>query len=267
MNLSQNAQAALNSVVEKFQTGDLSPIVQVARMQRTGGPIPSDRWTLSNRVLAFCQTGSWDCRGFRQWQKVGRHVVGGAKAAFIFGPVLVPQCDPDTGAEIQVLTGFKPIAVFADHQTIGSELPGNGYAPREMPPLADVAERMGIDVRYQPLPSDRWGQCSTDGRSIRLGTHDPRTWFHELAHSIHAKIDGGLQGGQHQQQEIIAEFTACVLAQLYGYDYTGNAWNYISHYASDPLMALSKALGKVEQVLALLLEDTGTCHAESPENW
>ena len=147
MKLSANAQATLDKVVERFRSGDLSPIVEIARLQRTGDPIPSDRWTLSNRVVAYCQTGSWDCRGFRQWQQVGRHVRRGAKASFIFGPVLVRHKDPETGEEVPVLVGFKTIAVFADHQTEGKELPVVSHAPRELPPLADVAERMGIDVR------------------------------------------------------------------------------------------------------------------------
>ena len=36
MNLSDKAQAALDQVVEQFQSGDLSPIVQIARIQHQG---------------------------------------------------------------------------------------------------------------------------------------------------------------------------------------------------------------------------------------
>ena len=97
MRLSDKAQEALDKVVERFRSGDLSPIVEIARLQRVGDPIPSDRWSLSNRVLAFIQTGNLDCRGFKQWQQAGRHVRKGEQAAYILAPVLVPIEDPDTG--------------------------------------------------------------------------------------------------------------------------------------------------------------------------
>ena len=37
MKLSENAHAALDNVVEQFKAGDLSPVVEIARMERTGG--------------------------------------------------------------------------------------------------------------------------------------------------------------------------------------------------------------------------------------
>ena len=37
-------------------------------------------------------------------------------------------------------------------------------------------------------------------------------------------------------------------------DHAGNAWKYISLYANDPLIAITKALGTVEKVLAVLLD-------------
>jgi hypothetical protein len=43
LKLATNAQAALDTVVEKSKTGDLSPIVDIVGIQRSGGPIPSDR--------------------------------------------------------------------------------------------------------------------------------------------------------------------------------------------------------------------------------
>jgi hypothetical protein len=270
MKLGPNAQAALEQVVEQFKTGDLSPIVKIARLQRNGDTVPSDRWSLSNRILAFVQTGSYDCRGYRQWQQVGRYVKRGSKAAFIFAPVLIPQEDPDTGEETPVLTGFKSVPVFAHHQTAGEELPEVSYAPCELPPLSDVAGRLGVEVAYQPLPSDRWGSCSSDGQKITLGCHDPSVFFHELAHSIHARIDGGLKRGQDPQQEAIAEVTAAVLMRLYGLgDRSGDCWRYIKQYAKDPLKAVIKALGKIEEVLAFLLADGGDLHqhADAPDTW
>lgn len=126
-----------------------------------------------------------------------------------------------------------------------------------MPPLANIAKDLGIKVDYVPTTSDRLGDCRIDGSKIRLGSQDPSIFFHELAHAIHARIDGGLKGGQQQGQETIAEFTATVLMDFYGIrDHSGNAWKYISQYAKDPLEAITKALVTVEQVLAVLLNAT-----------
>ena len=101
--------------------------------------------------------------------------------------------------------------------------------------------------------------ASCNGNEILLlslkDKFDLFTFFHELAHAIHARIAGELKGAQTAEQETVAEFTAAVLMDLYGYsDHTGNAWQYISHNAKDPLIAISKAMGTTEKVLKVLLE-------------
>jgi hypothetical protein len=253
MKLSARARAALVNVIAKFKAGDLSPVVEIARIKRQGDPIPGDRWSLSNRILAYIQTGSLDCRGYRQWQQTGRQVKKGAQSAYILGPCLVRVTDKETGEKRHELRGFGAIPVFAYHDTDGEPLPEYDYTPRELPPLAEVAERLGVDLQYVPLPPDRLGDCDVTGEHIRLGSHDPSVFFHELAHAAHAKLNGKLTGGQNVQQETIAEFTAAVLTQLYGLgDRSGNAWRYIKSYAKDPLQAIIKALNTIEQVLVLL---------------
>jgi len=253
MNLSTKTRKALDRVVEQFKSGDLSPIAEIARIQRQGEPIPSDRWSLSNRVLAYIQTGDLDCRGFRQWRQVGRHVRQGEHAAYILAPCTVSIKDEESGEETQVLRGFRPVPVFGYDQTEGKELPAVDYAPAEMPPLAELADRLGVELNYLPLPADRLGTCAVDGGRINLGTHDPVVIFRELAHAAHARLKGRLRGGQDAAQETVAEFTAAVLMHLYGLgDRAGNCWQYISGYAPDPLQAIVKALGTVEKVLALL---------------
>ncbi len=255
MKLSDNAQAALDKVVAQFKAGDISPIVEIARIQPQGGGMPSEKWSLSNRVLAYMQSGTLDCRGFRQWESVGRHVKMGTRAAFILAPILVPM-ELEDGRQVQVLRGFRSVAVFAVHDTEGQNVPKVDYEPRELPPLADVAKRLGVRVDYIPLPVGKLGSCATDGSHIRLGTHDVETFFHELAHAAHARLEGKLKGGQDTRQETIAEFVGAVLMQLYGLgDRSGNAWNYIKLYSDDPIQAIVRALSTVEKVLALLLDE------------
>lgn len=251
--LSPNAQRSLNRVVEKFKSGNLSPISKVARI-RLDENAPANRWSLSNKVLAFIQAEELDCRGFRQWQQVGRNIKKGSKAVYIVRPHTIKKSEDGDQKDEVICVGFSHIPVFAASCTEGDDsLPG--YKPVELPPLAEVASKFGIQVEYIPIASDRLGDCRPDGSKIRLGSQDPKIFFHELAHAIHARIDGELKGGQHTNQETVAEFTTAVLMDFYGLgDHSGNAWKYISHYSKDPLIAVTKALSTVEQVLETLLE-------------
>ena len=146
------------------------------------------------------------------------------------------------------------VPVFAVTDTDGEPLPEADYTPKRLPPLTEVADRLGVKVTWQPTPHDRLGDCDAKGSRINIGTRDPSVFFHELAHAAHARVNGGsLQGGQHVGLETTAEFTACVLMQLYGLgDRTGNAGRYISGCAKDPLVAIVKALNTVQKVLEVL---------------
>lgn len=251
MKLSAKVRTSLESVIAKFESGDLSAITQVARIQLSA-EAPARRWSFSNRVIAFLQTNDLDCRTFRQWQQVDRCVKKGSRAAYILRPHLVKKDEEEEPEEQYQCIGFSPVPVFPISDTEG-ETPLPGYSPVTLPPLTDVARRLGINVSYQPVAPDRYGDCDTTGSRIRLGTQDPAVFFHELAHAIHARLTGKLRGDQQTDQEIVAEFTAAVLMELYGIrDHTGNAWRYIKHYASDPLQAITRALGTVEKVLAVL---------------
>lgn len=249
MKLSTKAQTALDRVVDKFQQGDLSPIAQVVRL-RLGSDAPASRWTFSNQVLAFVQTGELDCRGYRQWQEVGRQVKKGANAAFILRPMTVKKTNADNEEERRVI-GFATVPVFPLGVTEGEALPD--YTPVELPPLVDVAARMGITISYEPLPGAH-GSYYPLLDQIKLADHSAATFFHELAHAAHKQVDGVLQGGQRESQETVAELTAAVLMELYDLgDHTGDAWRYIKGYADDPLAAIVKAIGKVGEIVDLLL--------------
>jgi len=254
MKLKPKAQQALDSVVEKFQAGDLSPLVEVSRLHLPEDA-PASKWTLSNRVLAFAQSQSLDCRGYKQWQAAGRQVKRGESSAYILAPRIV-QHENAKGEKEPALRGWLALPVFGYTQTEGDDNTDLDYTPAELPPLHDVAQALGIDVRYQPTPETMRDNCDAKGTEINVGTHDVKTWFHELAHAIHARIDGQLKGGQDAHQETVAEFTATVLMWLYGYgDRTGNCWRYVSFYSpDDPLRAIVRAMGDVEKVIDFITE-------------
>lgn len=247
MNLSAKAQNSLDNVIAKFQAGDLSPVSQVLALTLPEDA-PARQWSLSNRVMALAQTGSLDCRGYRQWQAAGRQVTKGAQAGFILTPRVVTK-DKGAAEERRIVIGFISVAVFGIDATEGEEIAD--YRPAQLPPLMDVAERLGVDVGYMPL-FGYLGYCMLDNSKIRLATHEESVFFHELAHAAHNTVAQTV-GGQNSHQETVAELTACILMDLHGLkDTTGNAWQYIAGYNADPLKAIMRALSDVEKVLGVI---------------
>lgn len=239
----------MSKVVEKFRTGDLSPAVDLARI-RLDEDAPAREWTWNNRVMAYAQTGDADVRGYNQWQDAGRHVKKGEKAAYILAPRMATVEDED-GEESQECWGFFGIAVFGFSQTEPNEGDEDTltYEPQEPPELLALAERFDVTVEFSPKVG-ALGSTRGDGSEIVLGSEEPGVFFHELGHAVHAQLNGKLKGGQHTEQEAVAELVSCVLMELYGYgDRTGNAWDYISGYSEQPLQAIMRAMGDVEQVL------------------
>lgn len=252
MKLSPNVQNSLNRVIEKFKKGDLSPISEVIKLPLDMNA-PSFKWSLCNKVLAYAQCGELDCRGFYQWKTVGRFIKKGSKAVYIVNPIIKKSIYKDEGKEYEDFecVGFGMVAVFPASATEG-EKPIPSYVSANMPPLMDMVDRLGISVAYVPM-AHCYGDCTTDGSRIRISSSYEAVFFHELAHAIHAKLKGGLLGGQHKDQETIAELTATVLMDFYGCpDHSGRAWKYISHYSKDPMEAILKAISTVEKVLKVI---------------
>ncbi|NPV72290.1 MAG: M48 family peptidase [Pelotomaculum sp.] len=276
MTITDKAKEALNRLLEMFKTGDLP--AAVARTVIRGQGRPCDKWSLGNRLIMLI-SGTEDARGFNQWQEVGRRVKKGAKAFYILAPVTRKrttrrtEVDPDTGEETEVteertvVTGFRGVPVFRYEDTEGDPLPT--YDPPVPPPLYDVAKRFVDDVKYQPFVGGYFGCFKPGKREIVLTTHDAGVFFHELAHAVHDQVrPGGLKGGQHVDQEIVAETAACALCELYGYSgYTWHGWRYIQAYAAlDGQQALKAVMGvltEVEKVLGVILGAAEEAGAEA----
>ena len=252
-----------------FETGEL-PAAVARTVIRSNGNRPSDRWSLANRLIMLAH-GTFDARGFRQWQEVGRRVKKGARAFYILAPitkkVVRRVADEETGEEQEeervVVVGFRGIPVFRYEDTEGDPLPDESYEPPEPPPLFEVARRLGVAVEYRPGIPGVLGFYGKDSDRIVLGSHDPDVFFHELAHAAHHRVKpGGLKGGQNASQEIVAEVVAAALCELYGYPgYLRHAWEYVKAYAGmEPgraLRAVVKLLSEVEAVLKLILAPEG----------
>ena len=259
-------EEATKNLLNMFSSGDLPPaIVKTVIMAKEGFEIPSAKWSLGNQILMM-STGTNDARGFDQWKKVERKVKKGAKAIYILGPCTRKIKDEETKEEKIIVTGFKSIPVFRYEDTEGKEIPVADYNPLEMPPLIEVANRYGVKVHYGPITGRFYGCYKPNENSILLCTHDVDTFFHELAHAVHATIRP-LKGGQHRDQEVVAETVATVLCLLYGYDgYVYDGFKYIQGYSEEQtpaaaIQAIMRVLADVQAVLGLILDGAQSAEA------
>lgn len=234
-------------------------LARVARNKLTGGAVPQHRWSLGNQLLAMlkdCEDG----RTFAAWKSVGRAVKKGAKAFYILEPVRVQvpaKTSPNPEDKIWIMIGSRASARFRiqDTEIVDEALwARSNPSPkvRELPPLWEVAERMGIRVDYRGFRGDCWGFYMPGVERICLFTDHPGTFFHELAHAADGRANGPLRGGQDADQEIVAEATAAVLCAMFGVDCTEKSLQYLAHYTRDqqPVKAVIRLLGRIEKVLA-----------------
>ena len=257
--MSEKINVAINKLLEVFNTGDMpKAIARTVIKEQHGFELPSSKWSLGNQILMIAYDTE-DARGFKQWQEVGRTVKKGAKAFYILGPC-TKKIEKEDGSEAMVLTGFKSIPVFRYEDTEGVEINYPNYEPKEFPPLWNVAKQMGIKVKYLPFNGREFGSITTNGQNMTLRTHDVKTFFHELGHAAHTQIKK-LKGGQHADQEIVAETVACVLCELYGYSgYIYHGYEYIKGYAraksgKETIRAIMSVLNDIKGCLEIILEE------------
>ena len=247
------ASKAINQILAAFETGNLPQAIAYSTFTPPAN-IPAYRWTQRNRTLAFLQhTG--DARGFNQWKEAGRHVKKGAKAIYILGPVLkktnevIEIEDEDTGEVKQLdnlkCVGYHAIPVFRMEDTEGDPL---NYAQLETKalPLADVAEKWGLEVKAGAFNGEYYGYFSAERKEIVLTTDSERTFLHELSHAAHYRIDAKAAQAPEWEKEIIAELSASALLYMLGKDgHMGNHFKYISRYAEEAKLSTVKACMKI----------------------
>ena len=271
--LKGNAQSTVDQIVEQFKSGNVPSAIARTVIARQGGDgsRPIDKWSFRNQLLAHLLANTADARTFKQWLAVGRVVRKGSKATHLLAPLLGSITEEDkNGDKVRrtFLRGLKSFPVFAIEQT--DELPEHkrdgdayqaiSYVPDELPPLHQVAEAWGVKVTYSPFNGKGYGWASVDGSAIGLHTEDVKTWLHELGHVAEARTRSDISGGQHWDQEVVAETVSAVLSSLLGIETNlGDSYKYISHYAQseglEPAQAVLKVLSRIlDAVEAILTE-------------
>jgi hypothetical protein len=257
--MNERVQNALNSILLKFQSGDIPQVISYS-MFPAAKDLPSSQWSLLNRTLMFL-AGTEDARGFRQWNSVNRYVKRGAKCFHILVPWIRKVEDIETGEHNQLLMGFNTGVVFRVEDTDGEQL---DYWQVDMPelPLIERAEEWGIKVKCIPGNFKYLGYYSSGRKEIGLASEEVCIFFHELSHCAHDIIKGGLKGGQDPIQEVIAELcaqTLCRIVGKWGDRYLGNSYRYIERYAEklnlSPHAVCLRVMKETEEVLNLILKD------------
>ena len=184
--------------------------------------------------------------------------------------ILVPitrkgERETDDGGteEFRYVAGFKTAAVFGLNQTDGEPLEDpNPELTKWIDelPLVDVARDWGIDVgTFDGENASAYGKYSPAG-AIALGVKNLSTWCHEMIHAADDRKTGGLKGGQHMDQEIVAELGGAVLLMILGQDVDadlGGCWQYVKRYAEttkvEPVAACLRLLNRTCDAVAMIL--------------
>jgi antirestriction protein ArdC len=271
----EKAQQAINKILEALESGNL-PTFCLSVFECPD--VPAKKYSFLNKLI-LAASNTFDARGFQTWKKAGRTVKAGTRAVWIFAPFLVPAKKAESESDAikadgadenpgYQLRGFKLVPVFRAEDTEGKPL---GYDPPKLPeiPLLEVAEKWGIAVSATVFAGRSYGSYLSavptgqagngQGSEIELRSPEAEVFFHELAHAAHdrllAKEGKNLKPGQHQEQEVVAELAAGILAATQGV-----RWNpervaaYVASYKADKWLVI-RLMGTVEKVVETILRE------------
>ena len=246
MKISERAHKALKQLEELWKDPDrLTGMLEAVLITSpTGRPI--DRWSLRNRLLCAL-SGTADARTFNQWRESGRSVIKGHKAIYILAPIVIKDEEERTH-----VVGYRGVPVFCLEDTDGEPVPVMNTPPP--PPLAEVAKRWNISVKYAPSTNTgTLGWYNKTQQSITLLVENPSVYFHELMHAADDKTRTDFHGGQDPDQEAVAEIGSAVLARLYDQPTDKRAFKYVGLYHDNPLKAMQRLLPRIEKCLTAIL--------------
>ena len=245
----------LHKIVDLFQTENIPKAIREVTFPPYD--VPSNKWSLSNRLLMFF-SGTSDARGFRQWKAVERNVTKGSKAVHILAPntyrsalcgcghrfnnqelkksgvdCRCPKCNAylDQSKIRTKVFGFRLICVFRKEDTEGKELEYENVALPDIP-LLDVADAWGINVKGMAFQGRFMGYYRAKDNMIALASPEEKTFFHELSHVSQDRLGLLRKEKQNTFNEVTAELSALVLAELVGKEdpNAGATYAYIKRY-------------------------------------
>jgi hypothetical protein len=153
---------------------------------------------------------------------------------------------------VEKLVSFKPIPVFRYEDTEGEPIPEENFDFEIPCEFQGIIDELGLKVETEPFRRF-YGCYSIQSKVIRLASPELIVFLHELCHAVDDHLHG-VHCGQIPLQEVVAEFSAAVIACLLGYRIPlGNVKEYIESYGFTELF---KAFERVERVAGFVIEKT-----------
>ena len=255
-------KTAIQNLLDQFGTQNFPAEVgwQIIRRQSGLHAVPSDSWSPGNRwiMLACCTT---DARGFGQWHQAGRRVKPGSKALYICAPntrKITSDDDNDQEAAKTVVAGFRWIPVFRVEDTTGQHVSIVDYTPKILPPLFDVAAKLGASVKWRPFDGKALGRYRPSSKEIVLSDQTALTYYHELMHHLDSQVEP-IRPGRLAEAELVAEFGGSVLCAIQGITgYESSSYRYLRSYADgkEPEVVLRSIMAiaaRVEKLVGVVL--------------
>ena len=229
----------------------------VARVFNIPHNIPCRGYSLLNKIIIGGHH-TFDVRGYRAWQKVGRNVKKGSKAIYIFAPIIKKiKNENKEDKEERIIKGFRMVPVFRVEDTEGEPL---DYDIPKTPslPFIDVAKHLNIDISAKFFLGKTLGSCYYKSRKIHLMSPAELIWLHEFTHQIHADIVGNekMEKMSSSYIELVANFGSLVLATLMGYEITKMEYTklFINDIKKYKFSEIQKCLSDTEKITNYILE-------------
>jgi len=253
-----NVRKEITGLLERFTNPDSLDLIAKSMFKR-GIDIPSDNWSLLNRLIMLSH-GTLDARGSKAWFRTGRYAMKASHFCIIAPKIITVESKDKKGKKETRLIGFRPIAVWAAEKTKGSKIE---YKPDQpMPNFVgkELAESWGIEIEQGFENLKYYAFYSPTENKIRMATPDQQSFFHELAHAADDRIKKYGKVGEQTDQEIVAEFSSTILMRMFGLrSGEKNAYDYIVTYANrqhkDPIDSVIPLISRISKVVNLVMEE------------
>ena len=127
---------------------------------------------------------------------------------------------------VDKLVGFKQLPVFRYEDTEGEPLKEENFSIEIPYEFNGIIEELGLKVETTAF-RNYYGMYNLKTKAIRLASPELIVFLHELAHAVDDYLHG-INAGQIPMQEVVAEFSATVIAYLMSYKIPlGNVREYI----------------------------------------
>jgi antirestriction protein ArdC len=194
------------------------------------------RYSVNNSLLIFCQRPDATLvKGYHGWRALGRQVRRGERGIAILAPLVKREIVEERADPEPQVVGFRAVSVFDVAQTDGEPLRG-------MPELLQTADHgQLLEAIHQAIPfpvslvqslNGANGVFNTQARTIAVVESlapdmRTKTLLHEWAHGLRDSADQRSRN----EEEVIAEATAYVVASHYGLDTRRYSVGYVASWS------------------------------------